>query len=94
MNRKDFLDLMMESIKLNLTTVENEDHRMLSVIYGLIIKALSTNEHLDIFDIDNIMKDDAMIYIIDKTNEELVRYLLDVTGKMYLKNIEKEEYLI
>lgn len=85
---------MMESIKLNLTTNEDEDERMLSVIHGLIIETLSTNEHLDIFDIEKTMKDEAIVYIIDETNEDLVRYLLDVTGKLYLKDMEEEEYLI
>lgn len=94
MNRKDFLDLMMESIKLNLTTNEDEDERMLSVIHGSIIETLRINEHLDIFDIEKTMKDEAIVYIIDETNEDLVRYLLDVTGKLYLKDMEEEEYLI
>lgn len=94
MNRKYFLDLMMKRIKLNFTTNEDEDERMLSVIHGLIIETLSTNEHLDIFDIENTMKDEAMVSIIDKTNEDLVRYLLDVTVELYLKNMEEEEYLI
>lgn len=94
MNRKDFLDLMMESVKLNLVTSEDEEHKALSVIHGLIIETLRINEHLDIFDIEKTMKDEAMVYIIDETNEELVRYLLDVTGKLYLKDMEEGECLI
>ena len=94
MNRKDFLGLMKVSIKLNIITNNDEDKRKLSAIHGSIIEALLSNEHLDMFDIENTMKDEAMVYIIDKTNEDLVYKLLKITGEIYLKNIEEGECLI
>ena len=90
MSRKEFLELILMGVKLNLIMAEDEHEKTLSIIHGAVIESLLINEHLDITDIDACMQDEAIQCIVDRTDEEIVHDLLNITRKLYIEDLEEE----
>ena len=91
MERKEFLEITLTSIKLNLIMTEDEHEKTLSIIHGAIIETLMVNEHLDITDVDACMQNEAIQYVVDRTDEEIVRDLLDITRRLFIDELVEEE---
>ena len=95
MERKEFLEITLMSVKINMLRAEDEVERAISIVHSAILEAFVINEHLDILNVEESIQDEAIKYIIEQTNDEIVRDLLEINKRLYEEDLEEEEeYLI